>query len=251
MTDTKSLGDDGDQVDVHVRNRVVHCEGKEDAAAALRDVSRWSKQPYSDAATAQLRMRIQEMLASEHVDGSRDLDRDVQLFLGDSEKHAAAMEHLLKTYIVGRNTASPEAAPTHTKDLNHPLSTPELLKTAQLGMQQAALGKPGQEEEGAESADADRDAPALPPPIAIAIEEPRSPAHALETIGDWFFDKQAYDRYLKPHIADIYHNYYEALNRRDKRGARKAIIWGHLRALEPLLAAAWRTVVALLKIVSS
>jgi hypothetical protein len=43
-----------------------------------------------------------------------------------------------------------------------------------------------------------------------------------------FMPLGAYDRYIKPVVADMHHEYFECLARRDSRGARWAVIRGHL-----------------------
>ncbi len=63
-----------------------------------------------------------------------------------------------------------------------------------------------------------------------------------------FLSSSAYNRYVGPHIADIYHEYYQALQKGDLREARKVVLWGYIRALSPVIAAIARTAMSLLKI---
>jgi hypothetical protein len=80
----------------------------------------------------------------------------------------------------------------------------------------------------------------------VHIERP--PAHLLVSITSRILSSSAYRRYVEPHIADVYHEYYVALRAGDLRAAKKVVFWGYIRALSPLIAAIARTVIALFKI---
>jgi hypothetical protein len=45
----------------------------------------------------------------------------------------------------------------------------------------------------------------------------------------------AYDRYIKPVIADMHDEYYECLAKKDERSARWAVIRGHLNVVTSLV----------------
>jgi hypothetical protein len=43
-----------------------------------------------------------------------------------------------------------------------------------------------------------------------------------------FMSHSAYNRYIRPTIADMHHEYFQCLANKDKRGARWAVIRGHM-----------------------
>ena len=80
----------------------------------------------------------------------------------------------------------------------------------------------------------------------IRIRKP--PAHTLVSIASALLSASAYKRYVEPHIADIYHEYFEAISNDDEREAKKVVFWGYLRALWPLIAATARTIKSLMSV---
>lgn len=74
------------------------------------------------------------------------------------------------------------------------------------------------------------------------------PAKRLADVGRFLLTKDAYKRYVEPHVADIHHEYFEALKAGQGGRARMIVVLGYLRVLRPLLAGLVATARALWKI---
>ena len=83
--------------------------------------------------------------------------------------------------------------------------------------------------------------PVPPPPEAVVIQ--RAPAAQLHYLAKRILEPEVYQRYVEPHLADMWLQYNEALRRRDEREARRVVLRGYFEVLKPLLYGALRMVV--------
>lgn len=80
-----------------------------------------------------------------------------------------------------------------------------------------------------------RKAPISKPEMAAPkIQMP--PLHPLTSLCRWL-SPSAYDRYIYPQVADIYHEYFKAIASGDRRWAIWVVVRGYLTILRPLWAA--------------
>jgi hypothetical protein len=83
--------------------------------------------------------------------------------------------------------------------------------------------------------------PVPPTPEAVVIQ--RAPAAQLHHLAKRILEPEVYQRYVEPHLADMWLQYNEALRRRDDREARRVVLRGYFEVLKPLLYGALRMVV--------
>ncbi|MBS0417034.1 MAG: hypothetical protein JSR66_04940 [Proteobacteria bacterium] len=90
----------------------------------------------------------------------------------------------------------------------------------------------------ASSAPAPGNVPLPLPPEAVVVQ--RAPAAQLHHLAKRILEPEVYQRYVEPHLADMWLQYNEALRRRDDREARRVVLRGYFEVLKPLLYGALR-----------
>jgi len=135
--------------------------------------------------------------------------------------------------------------PTVSESFHHQLSADQQIDLSEVGSgvhDQLPLLKAAEPPmSNASSAPAAGNAPLPPPPEAVVVQ--RAPAAQLHHLAKRILEPEVYQRYVEPHLADMWLQYNEALRRRDDREARRVVLRGYFEVLKPLLYGALRMIV--------
>lgn len=66
-------------------------------------------------------------------------------------------------------------------------------------------------------------------------DRPRAPVTRLHDFAKLVLPREAYERYVEPHLADIRLEYNRALEAGDSQGARRIVIRGYFGVVKPFL----------------